>query len=415
LEEKKGGGGNLAVPPLNDDASCSSSLGTLKSQLSTLLRGPPILWAPSQPHAGSPAMRNANHHDEDDMFKDSRMSFGDHIEELRTHLWRAIMGLVFCMFIGFVLDQIGDALNRPWIGIGKPAMAIIKAPVDKALNEFYEKRLKRLQEKSKGKDDDPDNPIAPHELSVRIPKEQLATIRGVDPGQVQNDLDVKLTVNPEEIYRMNNRIQKEVRPPELSTLTAMEAFMVYFKVTLVCGLVIASPWVFWQIWSFIAKGLYPHEKKYVHMYLPMSLGLFLAGVVLCEVVVMPRTVSALLWFNDFLGFTPELRLNDWLSLAIMLPLVFGVSFQTPLIMLFLERIGIMDMAGYKSKRKYAVFALAVFAMIITPTPDALTMCALWIPMCLLYELGIWMCYFMPGRHVPVPEGEAPTLDELIEV
>ena len=360
-------------------------------------------------------MRNANHYDEDDMFKDTRMSFGDHIEELRVHLWRAISGLIICMFIGFVLDQIGDALDRPWIGIGKPAMAIIKAPVEKALNEFYDRRLKRLERESKGKENIPDNPTTPQPMQVRIPKEQLAIIRGMDPSQVPNDIDVTLIMKPEEFYKMNARIQDVVRPRELSTLTAMEAFMVYFKVTLVCGLIIASPWVFWQIWSFIAKGLYPHEKKYVHIYLPVSLGLFLAGVVLCEVVVMPRTVSALLWFNDFLGFTPELRLNDWLSLAIMLPLVFGVSFQTPLIMLFLERIGIMDVSTYKSKRKYAIFGLAVFAMIITPTPDALTMCALWIPMCLLYELGIWMCHFMPGRHEPVPEGEAPSLDELIEV
>jgi sec-independent protein translocase protein TatC len=360
-------------------------------------------------------MRNSNHHDEDDMFKDSRMSFGDHIEELRTHLWRAIMGLVICMFIGFVLDQIGDALDRPWIGIGKPAMGIIKAPVEKALNEFYDRRLQRLERESKGRENYPDNPTTPQPVQVHISKEQMAILRGVDPSQIPNDVDVIMVMKPEEIYKMNARIQNVIRPQELTTLTAMEGFMVYFKVTLVCGLVIASPWVFWQIWSFIAKGLYPHEKKYVHIYLPVSLGLFLAGVVLCQVVVLPRTVSALLWFNDFLGFTPQLRLNDWLSLAIMLPLVFGVSFQTPLVMLFLERIGIFDVSTYKSKRKYAIFALAVFAMIITPTPDALTMCALWIPMCLLYELGIWMCYFMPGRHQEVPEGDAPTLDELIEV
>jgi sec-independent protein translocase protein TatC len=85
-------------------------------------------------------------------------------------------------------------------------------------------------------------------------------------------------------------------------------------------------------------------------------------------------------------------------------------------MLFLERIGIMDVAGFKSKRKYAIFAMAVFAMIITPTPDAITMCCLWIPMCLLYELGIWMAYFMPGRHQPEEQSEDLfSMDDLIEV
>src|SRR5262249_33677268 len=142
--------------------------------------------------------------------------------------------------------------------------------------------------------------------------------------------------------------------PSLMTLTAMEAMMVYFKVSLVCGVVLGSPWIFWQIWSFVAAGLYPHEKKYVNGYGPFSLGLFVAGVLLCEFFVIPRAIEALLWFNQWLNIEPNFRLEDWLSFAIMVPLIFGISFQLPLVMLFLERIGIANIDQYRRYRKFAI-------------------------------------------------------------
>src|SRR5262249_3297276 len=129
------------------------------------------------------------------------------------------------------------------------------------------------------------------------------------------------------------------RKPMLATLNVQEAFVVYFKVCLMTGFVLASPWVFYQFWPFVAAGLYPHEKRYVNLYLPCSIGLFIVGVVVCEWVVIPKAVEALLWFNEWLGMQPELRLNEWLGFAIFMPVLFGISFQTPLVMLFLQRMG----------------------------------------------------------------------------
>src|SRR5205807_2007567 len=199
------------------------------------------------------AMPRADHYpDPEDYFAETRMSFGDHIEDLRTHLIRAIAGFVIGMIIAFSFGM--------WV------FHFITAPVEW---EF-----------------------ALHEAQRVVG-----------------------------------------RPPLLSTLNVMEGFMVYIKVCAFTGLVISSPWVFWQIWAFIAAGLYPHEKKYVHKYLPISLGLFLAGVLLCEFMVIPKAIQALLWFNEWLGLEPDLRLNEWLSFALLLPLVFGLSFQTPMVML----------------------------------------------------------------------------------
>jgi sec-independent protein translocase protein TatC len=179
------------------------------------------------------------------------------------------------------------------------------------------------------------------------------------------------------------------------------------------GFILGSPWIFYQIWMFVAAGLYPHEKKYVNYFLPFSLALFLAGVIVCEWFVMTRAVAALLYFNEWLGFAPDLRLNEWLGFAIFMPLVFGICFQTPLVMLFVQRIGVLTVDAFRKFRRIAWFSLAVFAAVITPDPSPISMMFLWIPMSLLYELGIFLCVYLPGK--PLLEFGVPDSDELVEV
>jgi sec-independent protein translocase protein TatC len=149
------------------------------------------------------------------------------------------------------------------------------------------------------------------------------------------------------------------------------------------------------------------------VYLPVSLGLFLAGVLMCEFLVIPRAIEALLWFNEWLGFKPDMRLNEWLSFAIWMPLIFGLCFETPLVMMFTARLGIFDADSFRRKRRVAWMVLAVVSAIITPTPDALTMLFLWLPMCLLFELGIWLIKMSAGEQQT--DEDVPDSEELIEV
>ena len=139
-------------------------------------------------------------------------------------------------------------------------------------------------------------------------------------------------------------------------------------ICMVSGLVMTSPWVFYQVWAFIAAGLYRHERHYVKKFLPFSLGLFLSGVFLCFFGVLPVTLGFLLQFNVWLGIEPTMRITDWMSFATILPLVFGVCFQTPLIMLFLERIGIFTADDFRSKRKIAILIMVVAAAILRRGP-----------------------------------------------
>jgi sec-independent protein translocase protein TatC len=356
-------------------------------------------------------MPSRNNYD-DDLFADSRMSFGEHIEELRTHLIRAIKGLLFCLVIGFVLDGIGWAVGVRWIGIGRPMFDVITRPVKQQLIAFYDRRLEKLIQDAAEKDRDAMAATAPRTIHLRLSPEALAMLRGQPPVRDAGPIEVPVEIPPLDLYTATKEVANTVRPPELSALSVTETFVVYFKVSLLCGFVLACPWVFYQIWSFVAAGLYHNEKKLVHVYLPISVGLFLGGVILCQFAVIPQSIEALLWFNEWLGIAPDLRLNEWLSFAIILPLLFGLSFQTPLVMFVLERIGIMSVATYWSYWRISVFMLGVFAALITPTPDAITWFCMFAPLVGLYFLGIALCTLAHRRD---PHYDVPESDELVEV
>ena len=345
------------------------------------------------------------HRDPEDIFAETRMSFGDHIEELRRHLIRALLGfgiaLAVSMFIGH------------WV------LEFICAPIDKQLMGYYDRRMEKAKDEylSKAREQ---NETEPRRQTLKIPREDLEGLFGlpVKSGQLLSKdkryVLLRTVIDPTADVEKWTEYYRAFTPrPTLRSFTIMEPVLVWFKVCLITGLVLGSPWIFFQVWSFIAAGLYPQEKRLVNYYLPFSILLFLAGVALCQFVVLPQAVSALLTFNEWLGVEPELRLNDWLSFALLMPLLFGICFQTPLAMFMLERVGLMTVETYRSKRRIVLFCLAVLYVIITPTPDPWTMVLFWVPMCALYELGIWLCKLSPRK--PLLDLGVEESEEMIEV
>lgn len=362
----------------------------------------------------------------DDIFAETRMSFGDHIEELRTHLIRAIQGLLVVLIGGFILDALGQYLKMDNLGIGRPMLKVIVDPAESQVRAFYARRNEQARQKllaerpdqaeiekiqQKLRDNDMDTSTlsteerklllgAPEEMPVRIPLKAFEDTFGLKPKDpAQSEMEVKLLVYPAHLNYQANRGESLIGTKQyLTTLSVQEAMVVYFKVAILCSVVIASPWIFYQIWAFIAAGLYPHERAYVYKFLGPSIGLFLTGVLLCQFVVLPGAVKALIAFNNWIELDPDLRLNEWLGFALLLPIVFGVSFQTPLVMFFFNRIGMFSWEDYWSRWRYAVMILAVFSAVITPTPDVVTMLYLFIPMFGLYVLGVIVCYVFPPAH-----------------
>lgn len=367
---------------------------------------------------------NGTPHDPDDFFSDTRMTFGDHLEDLRLHLWRAFAGFGVALILSF--------------GIGNYAVAFITAPVKEQLRAYHkrqaDKTMKKLQDNTALQE--ANKPTGwtkfyfhPGQFKALVEGKSAKEIeafprpvwRGTEPKDGEQIVDKEdlpwVWMSSAEpltdalLRQESTRIANDL--DSLASLSIMEAVMVWFKVCLVCGFVLGSPWIFWQVWMFVAAGLYPDEKRLVHVYLPISLGLFLTGVLMCEFLVIPRAIEALLWFNEWMDIRPDLRLSEWLSFAIWMPLIFGFSFQTPMVMMFLAKVGIVNAETFRNKRRYAWMGLAVFAAIVTPTPDAVNLLFLWVPMCLLFEVGIWLIR-VSAREPELGE-DVPDSEELIEV
>lgn len=173
----------------------------------------------------------------------------------------------------------------------------------------------------------------------------------------------------------------------LHVLSVTEAFIMRLKVSCVVGIILALPIIVYEVWAFVAAGLYENEKKWVRRYAPLSLLLFLCGAALAYFVVLPVGTAFLLWQGKELGLAPLLRLKDYVPFVLWLMLGFGVVFQMPLVILFLTKIGVVGPAALRRARPYAILAIFVVAAVLTP-PDAFTQIAMAIPMMGLYELSI---------------------------
>lgn len=331
--------------------------------------------------------------DEDDLLTDSRMSFGEHLDELRSRLLKAIYGLL----VGFIVCLI----------FGGEIFAFLAQPLLTAM-----------------------------------------AWAGLEP--------------------------------QLAVMSLQESFITYIKVCLYAGLFVSCPWVFYQLWVFIAAGLYPRERKYVHRIIPFSAILFLLGGAFFIFIVAPISCSFfirfashypmpkvresfvykwldksfgsdkkdekdakeengektdLIWMSEkyrslvdlmlekkdiskeehtqLISDLPKLeeedeedksfvknwfQLQKYVSLIMVLGLAFGAAFQMPLVVFFLGRMQFVQLATFKANRKFVIFALVIVAALMTP-PDVISQVALVVPMYLLYELGILLVWIWPAKRV----------------
>ena len=189
---------------------------------------------------------------------------------------------------------------------------------------------------------------------------------------------------------------------KFQNLNVQEPFMIWMKAGIMTGILISSPWIFLQIWNFVAAGLYPHEKNYVYLYMPISLGLFFGGAALAYLFVFDPVLNFLFLFNESMNAEFIPRLGEWLSFVLILPLGFGIAFQLPLVMLFLNRVGLVSLELYVQQWRIAILSIFVIAMVLTPA-DPYSMLLMAIPLSLLYVVGIVMCKWMPQGRNPFAE------------
>jgi sec-independent protein translocase protein TatC len=347
----------------------------------------------------------------EDLFESTKMTFGEHLEELRVALFKSLIALLVGFLVGLFVSR--------WIVLG------MQRPLELALKEYYagvdldrrQEWARKLRDEGEAVPvwlvpDDPEGGNGPNLVFEEVYVDAAELMRGLKqiypdafksgalaelPGSkpVQNDDTAPRKGRSDRLtpILVGRDISVDSRT-QAKSLSVIEPFMIYVKAAVVAGAVLASPFVFYFIWEFIAAGLYPHERRYVYVFMPFSLGLFLAGTAVAYFFVFSYVLEFLFAFNRWLGIDPDPRITEWLRFVIILPLGFGISFQLPLVMLFLERIGIFSVGDYISKWRLAVLVIAVIAMVLTPA-DPYSMLLMQVPLTFLYFGGILLCRWLP--------------------
>jgi sec-independent protein translocase protein TatC len=159
------------------------------------------------------------------------------------------------------------------------------------------------------------------------------------------------------------------------------------KLGVYIGIVLASPAVLYQVWLFIAPGLYRHERKAAILFIVSAVSLFLTGIAFAYFILLPYTLRFLIGF-DTPYFTPMISINEYWDLVLMIMLGLGLVFQTPVVIFFLSLFGMVTPRFLWKNFRYAVLIIAIIAAILTPTPDAMTMFIFMMPMIILYLVSI---------------------------
>jgi sec-independent protein translocase protein TatC len=187
-----------------------------------------------------------------------------------------------------------------------------------------------------------------------------------------------------------------------------EMFLTYLKTAFIAAILLASPFIFYQIWMFVAPGLYQKEKKYLFPFVFFSTILFVGGSLFGYFVVFPFGFKFFLGFaTDYIQALPSVK--QYFSFAVKLLFAFGVVFELPVVIFFLTKIGIVTTAQLQKKRKYAILMTFVLAAILTP-PDVITQCMMAGPLIILYELGILISKIAGSKRVVEEESEEESAD-----
>jgi sec-independent protein translocase protein TatC len=187
-------------------------------------------------------------------------------------------------------------------------------------------------------------------------------------------------------------------------ISVAEAFFTYMKVAFIAGIIVTSPFILYQIWAFIAPGLYQKEKRYV---IPFVLGgslFFALGVLFGYYVAIPVGFRFLLGYaTDFIKPMPSMK--EYLSFSIKFLLAFGLVFEFPVVLVLLAKIGVVDAKMLARQRKYAILLIFIFAAVMTP-PDIISQVLMAIPLIGLYELSILLSKIFGKKPAPVSSDSA---------
>ena len=351
---------------------------------------------------------------------DHEKPFLEHLEDLRTMIYRIVITLMVSMILCF--------------GFNNRIMAIFRRPVDKVMLTQTESTLpekapwiftaeswekaRQVERSSANLTPDQrkvffnsldDNKLAAQADSIRLYRAAQAMpenkregfVNALDAGDdTKSEVKALLKSKP----NVDNGSQGNLRM--MSALKPTEGFMLSMKLAFVAGIVVSFPLLLMYILQFVLPGLHSHEKKVLWPAMAIGFGLFLSGSLFAYVMVLPRTLLFFYQWSGDMGISNDWRIGEYISFATQFTLLFGVAFELPVVVMVFVKLGLLGYETMAKTRSYAIVAIFIAAAVLTPTPDIPTQCIMAAPMLVLYELCIWLAWFDRRKKRRLEEEEA---------
>lgn len=292
-------------------------------------------------------------------------------------------------------EHSGDQYGYDYGSAGTTDLATAEPPARPADEDRRISRSTEYEDRDEPEEDEeelqPKMTLVEHleELRTRIIRSAIGLVVGVALALIFNRYFIAVIEEP---------FVKVAGASSLITNKMISPFTLYMKIALYMGILLAAPWIFYQLWMFVSAGLYRRERRYVKMTVPFSVALFLAGAVFFLKVVAYPMLRFFNYFNtQVMGLTQLITLESHIDMMTGMMLVFGLCFQMPIAVLVLAKVGLVTVKQLNHYRRHAIVIIAIVAAIVTVSPSPLDQVALAIPMWLLYELGVVLAYFLVER------------------
>ncbi len=359
---------------------------------------------------------------------DHEKPFLEHLEDLRVMITRIVITLLVSMIVCFTFQKrLMEVLRRPveqvWINQLDAKLPKTSDGAEKPLDVETWEKAKVLEHAAGGLEAEqrvvfyqfhPDADLVFHARSVGLLRAALALpeenrdgfLKGLDLGEdlrKQVKLLVKTAPSPELDSRGNLKLMSALKPTE--------TFMLSMKLSFFAGIILAFPLLLMYVLQFVLPGLHVHERKVMWPAMAVGFGLFLAGVLFAYYGVLPRALMFFYEWSGSLGVSNDWRIGEYISFATQFTLLFGLSFELPVVVMVLVKLGLLSYETMSNTRSYAIVAIFVAAAILTPTPDVFTLLLMAAPMIVLYEICIWLAWFDRRKNRMEEEREAREREE----
>ena len=346
---------------------------------------------------------------------DMEKPFLEHLEDLRVMITRVVLTLLISMISCFTLqDQLMQVLRQP---VEDVWLTHTQGTLPDEITAVQWEEAKGILDRSRDLPPEArelfDSHFSPEQQRLASAIRLMRAAKGLPEDARATFLDKAAGADKELAGLIDQLVERQADPDTglgagimtMSALKPTETFMLSMKLAFFAGVVVSFPFLLFFILQFVLPGLHTHERRILWPSMAVGFGLFLLGVAFAYFVVLPKTLVFFFEWSLKMGVSNDWRIGEYITFTTQFTLLFGLSFELPVVIMALVKLGLLTYETMKRTRSYAVLAIVVVSAMITPTSDLITLSLMAVPMYVLYETCIWLAWWDNRKRRQQEEAE----------